>query len=272
MCLTSPGEGSRGWPGSGRDARRTRYRRGRPRSGVRSAPSPGQVDEVLRARRVITTSGYRAASCAIGPPARVREPARVCGWPTATSSIGSAERRVRRRRTAPPGPFGDDARHDPHVADRDRLGAGVAQLVEQQLEGVARQGPGDRHPDPGTGHARTAPDQPSTRLRSARTWTAEVSPRCDGRGHRGRAGARASAISSRSWLLRVVTLATSSVSSWTDRPLRPWSAACESQLDDDQEPEHEQDGRDRDAARAPAHQGAAEGASRGDGAATRHAP
>ena len=96
---------------------------------------------------VTTTSGWVAASWAMTPPDRVSEPVSLSGAPIAVEL-------ERRRRGATPSICAcarraghDDAGDDPDAADRDRLGAGVAQLVDQLLDArpVDRAADRDRH-------------------------------------------------------------------------------------------------------------------------------
>ena len=96
---------STGWPdiaGEGSRGRRTASSRGR--SEARPAedrargrgPSPGASTRSSAVDGDQRRPGYRAASWAIGPPARVSEPARVCGWPTASELDRVRERDARR--------------------------------------------------------------------------------------------------------------------------------------------------------------------------------
>ena len=96
---------------------------------------------------VTTTSGWVAASWAMIPPDRVSEPVSLSGAPMASSSNASPSG-TPSTVTAPGRAGHDHARHEPHAGDRDRLGAGVAQLVDQLLDA----GPVDRAADR-DGHA-----------------------------------------------------------------------------------------------------------------------
>ena len=114
-----------------------------------------------------------------------------------------------------------------------------------------------RIPEPVTGRA---PDQPSTRLRSERIWVDEVSPRATAALTVSRWRSRV-AISSRSWLLRVVTLATSSVSSGDGQRGQALVGGLRVELGDGEDAQDEQHGR-HGQLRGPApHQGVSVGAS-----------
>ena len=74
------------------------------------------------------------------PPARVSDPVSVSGAPIARIVNGSPSA-CRRRETTPATPPMTVPGDDPDVLDRDRLGAGVAELVDQVLDaGRARSG------------------------------------------------------------------------------------------------------------------------------------
>ena len=145
-------EGSRG-AGIGAGAGRVRAGAGRA-AGVRSRSVAGTRHEVDRddadgdVREARAELGDRAA----GPPERAREDLRLADGGelhgVGQRHAADDDRACRAGR--------DDARHDAHAADRGRLGAGVAQLVEQQLDGVAGDGTADRDPDPGAGHRQDA--------------------------------------------------------------------------------------------------------------------
>ncbi len=70
------------------------------------------------------------------PPDRVSEPVSLSGAPIAASSKPSLQAHAIEPRAARPA-GDDDAGHDPHAVDRDRLGARVAQLVDQLLDAGA---------------------------------------------------------------------------------------------------------------------------------------
>ena len=129
--------------------------------------------------------------------------------------------------SAPPGSPHHHARHDPYAAHGDRLGAGVAELVDELVHGVARERAVHRDLYAGPRHAKGAGPGEDVAEVAAHLQDEDVSPRRTASGERLLLGARRLVTSSRSWLFRAVTLATSSVRSWTERAESPWSCACE---------------------------------------------
>ena len=95
---------------------------------------------------VTSTSGWVAASWAMTPPERVSEPVSLSGAPIAIELERVAQARAVDRRLAGR-PGDDDPGDDPDRTRRDRLGAGVAQLVDELLDArpVDRAADRDRH-------------------------------------------------------------------------------------------------------------------------------
>ena len=99
---------------------------------------------------VTTTSGWVAASWAITPPDRVSEPVSLSGAPMAATSNPSLSGTP--SIAAAPGRAGHDhAGHHPDRSDGDRLGPGVAQLVDELLDTRSVDRAVDRDRDPGSG-------------------------------------------------------------------------------------------------------------------------
>ncbi len=185
------------------------------------------------------------------PPDRVSEPVSLSGAPIASRSNDDAQgdpvdlgRPGRARH--------DDAGDDPDAVDRDRLRAGVAQLVDQLLDPVAVDRAADRdrrRPGRRPGRARR---RPGSARRSAVISSTDASPR-------DRFACRVvSSVSSvddsvRNWSLRALRLATRTVRSCDDSWARPDRAGLRAELDDDQDPEDDRDGGDRELARSSVH-------------------
>ncbi len=95
-------------------------------------------------RTVICASGNVAVSWATIPPERVSEPVSEAGLPRASDLERVGERRVLDRQAAGR-PGHDRAGDDAHAVDRQGLGTGIAQLVEEVLDArpVDRAGHGD---------------------------------------------------------------------------------------------------------------------------------
>ena len=84
------------------------------------------------------------------PPDRVSEPVSFSGAPIAMHLEGVAERHAIDLGLAGRA-ADDDPGHDPDAAGRDRLGSGVAQLVDELLDATAVDGATDRDRDAGAG-------------------------------------------------------------------------------------------------------------------------
>ena len=191
------------------------------------------------------------------PPARVSDPVSVGGWPAAVIWTGSGSG-TPLTTTAPPGPVTTT----PGTIRMSPIAIASAPALRSSLSSCSTASPGigpltvTRTPSPRTP---IEPDQARIRLRSLRIWPADVSPRstAPARVSRWRSSA---AISWRSWSLRVVRLATSTVRSCDDSAARPVVGRLRPELDDDEEAEQEQHGRDREAAATGGASGRAHGA------------
>ena len=111
---------------------------------------------------VRVTSGYVAATWATIPPIRVSDPVSVSAPPIADTVNGSS-RRSPSTATSPGPPVTTEPATMTDAVDRDRLGAGVAQLVDQVLDRWTVDRPVDGHryarPDDGV-QARVRADRP----------------------------------------------------------------------------------------------------------------
>ncbi len=123
--------------GSGCQPRPGGYQRlGVPCVGARSCVVAGSARRST-GTTVSWASGKVAPSWATIPPDRVSDPVRPVGLPMAV--ISNASPRLVFRTESAAGPTGHDgALDDPHVVDRERLRAGVAQLVEEVLDARSR--------------------------------------------------------------------------------------------------------------------------------------
>ena len=176
--------------------------------------SRGRVMTVSIGWTSTVAPGFVAASWAIIPPTRVSEPTSVSGRPIARIVNGSRSS-TPSTSSAPGTPLTDVRAIDPDVLDRDRLGAGVAQLVQELLDRRRVDRAADRDLDARAGDGiepGPGPDPAEVRLELA-----------DRRRRRSLGSARSSsssrsrlAISPRSWSFSVFRLATSTVSSWAD--------------------------------------------------------
>ena len=121
---------------------------------------PGERTEASRRAATRSPSTLGRSVTATGPPRRRRTvsttppgmrsaAAIVCASPMARIVYGGRDRACRRRARVPGEPSSNQAgRDDPHVADLDRLGAGVAQLLDGVEQQAGVHGPvrvGDAH-------------------------------------------------------------------------------------------------------------------------------
>ena len=202
----------------------------------------------------IDAAGAASASPSASPARRWRSMSN--GSPSGTPST----------MTAPAGTGHHDAGHDPDVADRDRLGAGVAQLVDELLDRVAVDRPVDRDDRRPARRPAVEPDQARTRSRSAldlvdRHVAARRRPR----------RAASSWLLERRDLLAQLVVAGREVGDEHGQVLRRQlgearSAACERSWTTTRSPSRNSDhARSRCRRDRPAHQGAAEAAQRARG-------
>ena len=173
---------------------------------------------------VMTTSGWVAASCAMTPPDRVSEPVSCSDAPMA-SSVNVSARSAPSRLAAPGGPTATTPGTSRTPPRRHRLGARVAELVDQVLEARAVDRAADRDRHAGTGdrvQARVGADAPEVGADLVDRGLAAVLVR----GERGRVRARATRSPARSWSLRWLTLATKTVRSCVSSAASPAPPAC----------------------------------------------
>ena len=153
--------------------------------GIRGAGGRGSARVALRGRDRERSTGVTVdGHLRLGRPELGDDPARpgqravsLSGAPIASDRERVAERRLADS-TAPGGPPTTTPGHDPDVIDRDRLGAGVAQLVDEVLDARAVDRAVDRdrsRRDRSPGRCRRTA---RTRRRSARSSSTEASPRC----------------------------------------------------------------------------------------------
>ena len=217
----------RGWPWSGTRSRSRRRQRHRSSVGWTSIVG-------VRIRR--GELGDDPAGPGQRPDERLRPPiARIVNG--SPSGVSSTER-------DPGSPPIDRARDDPDVLDRDRLGAGVAELVDQVLDVRRADRAADRDRDAVAGD-RVEPGPGADPVEVGLDLATEVAPR-DPPARASSSWRCSPAISLRSRSFRLFRLPTSSVRSWADSVAGADAAGLGPELDDDEQAEQERDGRDEE--------------------------
>ena len=202
---------------------------------------------------VMATPGYRAASCAMGPPARVNDPLRTSDWPIARISRGSASGMPVTTRV-PAGPVTTT----PGTTRIVPIEIASAPALRSSLRSSFDRAPGQRAVD-GDPDARASDGQRTRPAKDPVEIRADLERRAVAALHG--AGHAVTLALEGADLVAELVVARRQVGDELAQLLDRQAAealvgSLRSQLDHDEEPEHEHDRGDREAPGRAAHQGA----------------